>query len=72
MIHTGSRHLGKQIGDYFHNLAKDLNSKWYSQVPVDYQLAFLPFMSDEGRLYVNYINLALDFAHESREVILKK
>jgi len=72
MIHTGSRHLGKQIGDYFHNLAKDLNSKWYSQVPVDYQLAFLPFMSDEGRLYVNYMNLALDFAHESREVILKK
>jgi tRNA-splicing ligase RtcB len=72
MIHTGSRHLGKQIGDYFNNIAKDLNKKWYSNISESSGLAFLPSMSDEGRLYINYMNLALDFAKENREMILNK
>jgi hypothetical protein len=70
MIHTGSRHLGNRIGDYFNNIAKELNKKWYSKVPEEYNLAFLPVMSDEGRLYIEYMNLALDFAQENREVLL--
>ena len=72
MIHTGSRHLGSQIGDYFHQVARDLNRKWHSIVPDSYGLAFLPVMSDEGRLYINYMNLALDFAEENRETILSR
>ena len=72
MIHTGSRYLGKQIGDYFNEIAKDLNAKWYSQVPENYGLAFLPTMSDEGRLYLDYMNLALDFARENRETIMAR
>ncbi|MEN8907530.1 MAG: RtcB family protein [Clostridiales bacterium] len=72
MIHTGSRHLGNQIGNYFHNVAKELNSKWYSHIPEKSHLAFLPTMSDEGRLYINYMNLALDFASENREIILNE
>ena len=70
MIHTGSRHLGNKIGDYFNNIAKELNNKWFSQVPEKYNLAFLPVMSEEGRLYIEYMNLALDFAEENREVLL--
>ena len=42
MIHSGSRHLGKAICDYFHNKARILNQTWYSQVPDEYRLAFLP------------------------------
>lgn len=72
MIHTGSRHLGKLIGDYFDDVAKALNKKWYSKVPEEYELAFLPVMSEEGRLYLEYMNLALDFAEENREAILKR
>lgn len=71
MIHTGSRHLGKEIGDYFNQIAKELNEKWYSSVPESYNLAFLPAKSDEGRLYLEYMNLALDFAEENREKILE-
>ena len=33
MIHSGSRHLGKAICDLFHNKARELNVKYYSQVP---------------------------------------
>ena len=71
MIHTGSRHLGKEIGDYFNQIAKELNEKWYSSVPESYNLAFLPAKSNEGRLYLEYMNLALDFAEENREKILE-
>ena len=72
MIHSGSRHFGKQVGDYFDNIARELNAKWYSSVPDSFNLAFLPVMSDEGRSYLNYMNLALDFAEENREVMLSK
>lgn len=29
MIHSGSRHFGKSVCDYFHNAARDLNLKYY-------------------------------------------
>lgn len=72
MIHTGSRHLGKMIGDYFNDIAKELNTRWHSEVPADFNLAFLPVMSEEGRLYIEFMNLALDFAEENREIILEQ
>lgn len=72
MIHSGSRHLGKAICDYFHNKARELNQKWYSQVPEEYRLAFLPVRTDEGGQYINWMNLALDYAFENRERMLEK
>ena len=57
MIHTGSRHFGKQIGDHFNQIAKDLNQTWYSSVPESYNLAFLPAKSEEGRLYLEYMSI---------------
>ena len=42
MIHSGSRHMGKAVCDYFHQKARELNGRWYSQVPDEYRLAFLP------------------------------
>lgn len=67
MIHSGSRHLGKAICDYFHNKARELNEKWYSMVPDYYRLAFLPVHSEEGKQYINWMQLALDYAFENRE-----
>ena len=52
MIHSGSRHFGKSVCDYFHNRARELNSKWFSQVPDEYRLAFLPVDTPEGRQYL--------------------
>lgn len=72
MIHSGSRHLGKTICDYFHNKAKELNRKWYSEVKEEYRLAFLPVSSKEGQQYIHWMNLAMDYAFENRERMLDK
>ena len=66
MIHSGSRHFGKSVCDYFHYKARQLNQKWYSQVPDEYRLAFLPVDSPEGRQYLRWMQLSMDFAKENR------
>ena len=72
MVHSGSRHLGNEICKHFNNVAKELNAKWCSSIPSEYRLAFLPTDSDEGRRYIDWMNLALDFAFENREQIMKE
>ncbi len=72
MIHSGSRHLGKAICDYFHNKARELNNIWYSQVPDEYRLAFLPVHTKEGKQYINWMHLALDYAYENRERMMEQ
>lgn len=70
MIHSGSRHFGKSVCDYFHNTARELNAKWYSGVPDFYRLAFLPVDSPEGRQYLNWMHICLDFAKENRQKMM--
>lgn len=72
MIHSGSRHLGKEICDFFHKKARELNRKWYSEVPDEAKLAFLPVDTDEGKQYLNWMRLAMDYAFENRERMLEK
>lgn len=72
MIHSGSRHLGKAICDHFHHMAAELNRRWYSEVKEEYRLAFLPVGSKEGRQYINWMNLALEYAFENRARMLDK
>lgn len=70
MIHSGSRNFGKTVCDYFHNMARELNRKWYSEVPDQYRLAFLPSDSDYGQRYLNWMQLSMDFARENREKMM--
>ena len=70
MIHSGSRHFGKSVCDYFHQKARALNQRWYSQVPDSYRLAFLPVDSPEGQQYLNWMQLSMDFAAENREKMM--
>ncbi len=72
MLHSGSRHLGKAICDYFHEKARELNQMWYSEVKDEYRLAFLPVRSREGQQYIHWMNLALDYAFENRAHMLEK
>lgn len=72
MIHSGSRHLGKEICDYFHEKATVLNQRWYSEVKEEYRLSFLPVQSEEGKQYINWMNLAMDYAFENRARMLDK
>ena len=72
MIHSGSRHLGKAICDHFHEKARELNRLWYSDVKDEYRLSFLPVHTKEGQQYINWMNLALDYAFENRARMLDK
>ncbi len=72
MVHSGSRHLGKAICDYFHNKARELNRRWYSEVKDEYRLSFLPVEAKEGQQYIHWMKLALDYAFENRESMLHK
>lgn len=72
MLHSGSRNFGYKICKYFNNKAKELNKKWFSSVPPEWDLAFLPVDSDEGQQYIAWMNLALEFASENRDRMLRK
>lgn len=72
MIHSGSRHLGKAVCDYFQERARELNRRWYSEVKEEYRLEFLPVKSEEGRQYIRWMNLAMDYAFENRAHMLDK
>jgi len=69
MIHSGSRHLGNVIAKYYHQLSVELNTKWHSDIPTT-ELALLPSESDEGKLYIQDMNLALAYARENRKRIM--
>ncbi len=66
MIHSGSRHMGKAVCDFFQNKARELNTKYYSMVPDEYRLAFLPVDSEKGREYIHWMQLSMDYAFENR------
>ena len=72
MLHSGSRNFGKQIGDYYNKQAKVLNKKWYSSVPENYDLAFLPIDSQDGNDYFKSMKFALEFAHENRRRMMER
>lgn len=72
MLHSGSRHFGNIVGQYFNKIAHALNDKWFSRVPSEWNLPFLPVDTDEGRRYLEWMQLSMDFAYENRAVMLSK
>lgn len=72
MLHSGSRHFGNIVGQYFNKIARALNEKWYSSVPSEWNLPFLPVDTDEGKRYLEWMQLSMDFAYENREAMLAK
>ncbi len=72
MIHSGSRNLGKKVADYHNKVAKDLNGKWFSQVPKEWDLAFLPLDSKEGQSYLDEMNYCVSFALANRQLMMER
>jgi tRNA-splicing ligase RtcB len=62
MMHFGSRNLGATICKHYNKLAKEINTKWYSQVEPSWGLNFLPLDSKEGQEYWQAMNLACNYA----------
>lgn len=66
MVHSGSRNVGYTICNYFNSLAKNLNRKWNSSLPPEWDLAYLPTNTEAGKEYIRWMNFALAFAKENR------
>lgn len=71
MIHSGSRNLGKQVADYYNDIAIKMNEKWHSVVPKEWELAFLPLDSEEGKNYIAEMNYCVEFAFKNRLLMMK-
>lgn len=72
MLHSGSRNFGLKIARYFNDVAKKLNKRQSSEVPSAWDLAYLPAEAPEGKAYIQWMNLALDFARENRKIMMER
>ena len=72
MIHSGSRNLGYKVAQYYNNRAKVMNKYWQSSVPKEWDLAFLPVDSFDGKRYISEMNYCIEFAKANREVMMSK
>ena len=67
MVHSGSRNFGYKICNYYARRAKA-----QGQPLRDKDLAYFSVDSPEGKGYLRWMNLALDFARENRKVMLER
>ena len=72
MIHSGSRNLGKQVGDYYNKKAALLNERWYSSVSPSIGLPFLPFRTQEFTDYWAEMQYCIDFALCNRRLMMMR
>lgn len=72
MIHSGSRNIGKKIGEYYNNQAKDLNERWFSKIPKEHDLAFIPATERLMREYLQGMRFCTKFAEGNRNKIAQK
>jgi len=70
MIHSGSRNLGKQVADHYNKIAKLNNEKWFSSIPKEDDLAFLPADSLMGENYIREMNYCVEFALANRKLMM--
>ena len=72
MIHSGSRNLGKQVGDYYNKKAALLNERWYSSVSPSIGLPFLPLRTQEFTDYWAEMQYCIDFALCNRRLMMMR
>jgi tRNA-splicing ligase RtcB len=72
MIHSGSRNLGKQVGDYYNKIAATLNARWYSVVSPDIRLPFLARGTEEFDMYWREMQYCIDFALCNRRLMMER
>ena len=71
LLHSGSRHLGKTVCDEYNKIAIKMNERYFSSVPSNYQLAFLPLESNEGQAYMQEMNYCMKYALANRLRMIK-
>jgi tRNA-splicing ligase RtcB len=71
MIHSGSRNIGKRVADQYNKVAVNLNTKWFSSIPKEWELAFLPIQTDEAHQYFNEMKYCVEFAFANRKLMME-
>lgn len=72
MIHSGSRNLGKQVGDFYNKKAKWFNELYYSKVESELMLPFLPLKTREFKEYWDEMNYCIAFAKCNRQLMMER
>jgi len=72
MIHSGSRNLGKQVGDHYNKIAASMNERYYSIVSPDIHLPFLPLKTKEFNDYWAEMKYCIDFAYCNRRLMMER
>jgi tRNA-splicing ligase RtcB len=72
MIHSGSRNIGLKVANHYNKLAQGLNEKYFSSVPKEVQLAFLPIDSEEAKEYMDEMRYCIDFALANRKLMMDR
>lgn len=72
MVHSGSRNLGKQMGERYDAIARNKNRAGSSPVPLEWGLAHLPIGSAAGQEYLEVMTWCLRFAAESRRLMAEQ
>ncbi|MBO4380184.1 MAG: RtcB family protein [Muribaculaceae bacterium] len=71
MIHSGSRNLGKCVGDFYNEKARWLNELYFSKVESAILLPFLPLKTPEFNAYWNEMNYCIAFAKCNRQLMME-
>ncbi len=72
MIHSGSRNLGKQVGDYYNRLAALLNERYFSSVKPELNLPFLPLRTKEFNDYWREMEYCIAFGLCNRQLMMDR
>ena len=72
MIHSGSRNLGKQVGDYYNQLAATLNERYFSSVKPEINLPFLPLRTKEFGDYWREMEYCIAFGLCNRKLMMTR
>lgn len=71
MIHSGSRNIGLKVAEYYNRKAIKLNERWFSEIPSEWQLAFLPIETQEANDYIKEMQYCVDFAFANRKLMME-
>ena len=72
MIHSGSRNIGYKVAGYYNQLAIELRDEFKSEIPLSWQLDYLPLESVEGKNYVDEMNFCVRFAFANRLLMMER
>lgn len=72
MIHSGSRNLGKQVGDYYNEKADILNRRWFSAVKSEIMLPFIPLHDPLFKEYWNEMGFCIEFGLCNRQLMMQR